>query len=259
MTTTNDTASTAFRLVPLTPEETGLEQSVIERAQGAPNPHPAPQAQARHNGGITDIVFDFGQVLINWDPYGPLSARYSDELIRQFRINDISGFDDANDSTDNGHDLASAVEIMRRKGELWAQMMDFYLARFPQSLMGEVPGAHQLVDDLHAAGYKCWGLSNWSPQNFKDAWYADDIFDRLDGFLVSGFIHDIKPHRSIFDRAAHAFGFDPAQAVFIDDKPGNIEAAKNAGWSGVVQRTPQQVRTELIGLGVEIPPVRQTR
>lgn len=249
----NDT----FRLVPITPEETGLPQAVIERAQGAPNPHPAPQATERAHGPVRDIVFDFGQVLVNWDPYGPLSARYSDDLIRKFRQNNISGFDDANDSTDSGHDLRSAVEIMNRKGELWGQMMKFYLDRFPQSLMGEVPGARQLIVDLHAAGYKCWGLSNWSPQNFKDAWNGDDIFNQLDGFLVSGFIHDIKPNLSVFRTAEGKFGFTPSEAVFIDDKPSNVKASQDAGWQGVVQKTPQQVRTDLIALGVAIPPVRQ--
>lgn len=258
MTTSPHAPTADYPIVPLTPQLTGLPQDVIIRAQGALNPHPAEHAPWRTDGAIRDIVFDFGQVLVNWDPYGPLSARYSDQLIHDFRNNDISGFDDANASTDSGHSLSSAVDIMNRKGEVWGEMMDFYLQRFPQSLMGEVRGARQLVTDLHHAGYKCWGLSNWSPENFKDAWNASSLFDQLDGFLVSGFIHDIKPHRSIFDTAARKFGFEPSQAVFIDDKPSNVDAAKNAGWHGVVQKTPQQVRAELIAYGVEIDPIRQT-
>lgn len=255
--TTQDHQFDEFPLVPLTPEATGLNASVIARAQGAPNPRPVAQAEPRKGGSIRNVVFDFGGVLINWDPYGPLCSRYSDELIRQFRINDISGFDTANACTDSGHDISGAIAIMSRKGRLWGQMMGFYLHRFPQALMGEVPGARQLIDDLHAAGYKCWGLSNWSPQNFKDAWKSVGIFSLLDGFLVSGFIRDIKPHLSIFHTAAAKFGFDGSSAVFIDDKPSNAQAAREAGWKGITQRSPQQVRADLISLGVHLPSIRE--
>lgn len=255
--TQTDTTFDDFQLAALTPEATGLDPAVIARCEGAPNPHGQRKSLPADAAGITDVVFDFGGVLVNWDPYGPLSARYSDELIHQFRINDVSGFDDANRATDSGHVLASAVEIMSRKGKLWGEMMDYYLERFDESIMGDVAGSRELIRDLHAAGYRCWGLSNWSPENFKDAWNATDIFDLLDGFLVSGFIRDVKPHLSIFRTAEKKFGFAPEHAVFIDDLPNNVKAARNAGWSGIHKKTPQQVRGDLIALGVRIPAIRE--
>ena len=51
---------------------------------------------------ITDVIFDFGNVLIYWDPVAVLIPRYSQKTIDEFLDNDISGFYDVNDLMDGG-------------------------------------------------------------------------------------------------------------------------------------------------------------
>ena len=62
------------------------------------------QGEAAVNAGkpITDVIFDFGNVLLYWEPSAVLIPRYSAETIEQFLDNDISGFYDANDRVDAG-------------------------------------------------------------------------------------------------------------------------------------------------------------
>ena len=50
------------------------------------------EAAANAGKPITDVIFDFGNVLIYWDPVAVMTPRYSDELVEQFLDNDISGF-----------------------------------------------------------------------------------------------------------------------------------------------------------------------
>jgi FMN phosphatase YigB (HAD superfamily) len=247
------------QFVPLTPENTQMSAEQIERAQGRINQTvrdrwkdiPAPQGQIRN------VIFDFGEVLVHWDPYGPLSSRYDSDVITDFRNNTISGFDDANDVSDHGGSLEDASRVMDRHDPFWGAMMRFYLHHFDQSLMGEIPGARQLVEDLHRAGYRCWGLSNWSPENFHWVPGSYPVISELDGYLVSGFVHKFKPHKDIFDLACQKFGITPASSVFIDDKPRNVNASRSYGFSGIVQKTPQQVRRDLQQLGVHIPDLIQ--
>jgi len=52
------------------------------------------EAAANAGKPITDVIFDFGNVLIYWDPVAVLIPRYSQKTIDEFLDNDISGFYD---------------------------------------------------------------------------------------------------------------------------------------------------------------------
>ena len=111
---------------------------------------------------IENVIFDFGNVLIYWDPAAVLVPRYSERTVERFLDNDISGFYDANDMMDGGAPHEEAIAWMRRThGDEWADILEYYVANFRDSLTGVVPGARVLVDDLKAAGVGVWGLSNW--------------------------------------------------------------------------------------------------
>lgn len=90
--------------------------------------------EAATNAGkpITDVIFDFGNVLIYWDPAAVLIPRYSQKTIDAFLDNDISGFYDVNDLMDGGTSTEEAIAIMReRKGR--------QVGRHPRLLHQELP------------------------------------------------------------------------------------------------------------------------
>ena len=86
------------------PGEPDMEHDVLV-AQG-----PAAAADGKP---ISNVIFDFGNVLIYWDPSVVLLPRYSQETIDQFLDNDISGFYDANDRMDGGASPDEGVAWMR--------------------------------------------------------------------------------------------------------------------------------------------------
>ena len=57
-------------------------------------------AAANAGRQITDVIFDFGNVLIYWDPAAVMTPRYSDGLVEQFLDYDVSGFYDINNELD---------------------------------------------------------------------------------------------------------------------------------------------------------------
>ena len=125
------------------------------------------EAAANAGKPITDVIFDFGNVLIYWDPAAVLIPRYSQKTIDEFLDNDISGFYDVNDLMDGGTSTDEAIAIIRRdRGDKWADILDYYIKNFRDSLTGIVPGARVLVNDLKAAGIGVWGLSNWESSLF---------------------------------------------------------------------------------------------
>ena len=217
------------------------------------------EGDAAANAGkpITDVIFDFGNVLIYWDPAAVLIPRYSAETIEQFLDNDISGFYDVNDLMDGGETTDNAVAIMREQhGDKWADILRYYIDNFRDSLTGIVPGARVLVNDLKAAGIGVWGLSNWEASLFHVAEEQCDILQSLDGKMVSGFVKLRKPHKDIYEAALQQFGIAPDGAVFIDDKAMNIVGANEAGIRGVRFQDPVKLRALLIEAGVNIPAVQ---
>jgi putative hydrolase of the HAD superfamily len=202
-------------------------------------------------------LFDFGNVLIYWDPVAVLIPRYSQKTIDEFLDNDISGFYDVNDLMDGGTSTDEAIAIMRRdKGDKWADILDYYIKNFRDSLTGIVPGARVLVNDLKAAGIGVWGLSNWESSLFHVAEEQCDILQQLDGKLVSGFVKLRKPHKEIYEAALNQFGIKADGALFIDDKAMNIVGSNAAGIRGVRFQDPVKLRELLIANGVNIPAVQ---
>jgi putative hydrolase of the HAD superfamily len=51
--------------------------------------------------------------------------------------------------------------------------------------------------------------------------------------FYSGRLGLVKPDKEIYDEMARAIGAAPAEIVFIDDRPENVEGAERAGMAGV--------------------------
>ncbi len=217
------------------------------------------EGEAAPNAGkpITDVIFDFGNVLIYWDPAAAFVSRYSQETIDRVLDNDISGFYDASNMMDEGGSGADAVQWVREThGEQWAEMCQWYLDNFEDSLVGIVPGMRMLLKDLKNAGIGVWGLSNWSAELFPYAERTFPILKLLDDKVVSGYVKLRKPHRDIYECALTQFGIDAQGALFVDDKASNIVGANEAAIRGVRFSDPLKLRELLIVNGVNIPAVR---
>jgi putative hydrolase of the HAD superfamily len=55
----------------------------------------------------------------------------------------------------------------------------------------------------------------------------------------------VKPDREIFDRVARELGADPADVIFIDDRPANVAGAEAAGMTGILYTGAEALRERL--------------
>lgn len=213
---------------------------------------------AAHAGkAITDVIFDFGNVLVFWDPGNAMVGRYSRDSIEWFLDDANSGLYSASDLMDGGTSCAEAEAwVLANRGERAAEMIRYYDANFVDSLGGAVPGARKLIEDLKAAGVGVWGLSNWASELFPIAWSGYPILHSLDGKVVSGLVGLRKPHTDIYEYALSKFGIAADGAVFVDDKAMNIVGANSAGIRGVKFTDPYKLRALLIDAGVNVPDVK---
>ena len=230
----------------------------MQRTQTIPTDAITADGLARRAAGapITDVIFDFGNVLVFWKPELALVSRYSPRTIDAFLDNSRSGFTDANDMMDAGKTSEQTIEWMRSHyGEKYAAILRFYCDHFIDSLAGPVPGSRMLVNDLKTAGIRVWGLSNWSSETFPIAWSRYEVLHQLRSKVVSGPIGIRKPSREIFEYALRSFGIDARTTIFIDDKSENVIGANSAGIRAVRFADPYRLRRLLIDAGIRIPGV----
>jgi putative hydrolase of the HAD superfamily len=104
-------------------------------------------------------------------------------------------------------------------------------------------GVLDLIHRLHGH-YKLAVLSN-SPPGLAQ-WLADwEILDLFDVVVCSGDEGLVKPDPAIFELTLKRLDVMPAEAVFIDDYPGHVEAAQALGLHGIHFTTPEALAVEL--------------
>ena len=83
--------------------------------------------------------------------------------------------------------------------------------------------------ELKAQGYHIYGLTNWSAEKFPGVRAQYDFFGLMDGIVVSGEEHLVKPDIRIYQTLLDRYHLRADECLFIDDSLANIEGAKQAG------------------------------
>ncbi len=184
------------------------------------------------------IVFDFAGVLFNWQPLAllrrVLPAQAHDEASAAFWAAQIfQGYGGDWAEFDRGTvEPAALVDRIARRTGLAAAAVRAVVDAVPLALQ-PVPETVALLNRLHAAGPPLYYLSNM-PAPYADHLERSHRFLRqFTGGVISARVRLIKPEPAIFALAAQRFGVAPAELVFLDDVPANVDAARAAGWQAL--------------------------
>ena len=79
------------------------------------------------------------------------------------------------------------------------------------------------------------------------------IFRLLDGCVISSEEHLIKPDLRIYQRLMDKYMLQPAESVFVDDRQINVDAAITCGMNALLFTDSDQLRKDLIRLGLHLP------
>jgi HAD superfamily hydrolase (TIGR01509 family) len=112
-----------------------------------------------------------------------------------------------------------------------AEVIHWLLGRMVELFQRELPvmpGAHELVDGLRAAGVPV-ALVSSSYRVLVDAVLHAFGTDRFDFTLSGDEVTHTKPHPEPYAKAAAALGVDPGRCVVLEDAPSGIASAEAAG------------------------------
>ncbi len=195
-------------------------------------------------------VFDFGGVLIDWDPRLLYRRLFDGDeaAVEEFLATVCTP--EWNRCQDAGRSFAEAeAEAIARHPDKQA-LITAWLRHFDEMIPGAIEGTVAVLAKLRERGVQLYGLSNWSAETFKLTRHRFPFLEWFRGIVVSGQERLIKPDLRIFALLLERHGIDPARAVFIDDSPANIAAAEQCGLRGIRFTSPEQLQTDLQALGM---------
>jgi putative hydrolase of the HAD superfamily len=181
---------------------------------------------------IKAIIFDFGRVISAQKP-SSLFRIYEGELgLAPGELNRVMFGSPTWQETLLGR--RSLDDYWREVGPMLGLDSAEAIHAFRQRYFGDEsidPGVQSLIQDLYGR-YKLAVLSNSPPRLGK--WLADwGILDLFDVVVCSGDEGLVKPDPAIFDLTLARLDVAAEEAVFIDDTPGHVQAARDLGIHGI--------------------------
>lgn len=205
-----------------------------------------------HIMAIKNIIFDFGGVLMDWNPRYFFKDYFNDDEKMEFFLKNVA-VDDWNAEQDRGRTLKEGTEILIEKYPDWEKEVRAYYDNWTTMLRSDIPKNVEVLRKLADTDYELFGLTNWSHETFPYALANYDFFELFKGkIVVSGEEKLIKPDPKIWELLLDRYSIKAEESVFIDDNSKNIEAAKTLGFITVHVTEETDLQTELEKLGVVI-------
>lgn len=193
---------------------------------------------------IKNIVFDFGGVLIDWNPHYLYNTYFTDrDKMDYFLANICTG--NWNLEQDRGRPLAEATKSLQAQYPAYKEAIQLFYSEWYKMLKGEIKPTIKLLHHCKAKGYKIFGLSNWSAETFPIALKKYDFWSAFDGIVLSGNEKLVKPDPRLYQRLLHRYSLQAEECLFIDDNSANIEAALALGFNVALFDNPETVAAQL--------------
>lgn len=199
---------------------------------------------------IKAIIFDFGKVLLEWNPRHVYQRYFPNDPEGIERFLQEVNFAAWNLQQDKGRPFAEGIAVLSRQFPHYSHLIQAYLDDWIYSVVGPISGTVSILKRLKQAGYPLYGLSNWSAETFPHARAKYDFFDLFDGIILSGDVGLVKPDPQIYQITLNRIGRLARECIFIDDAVPNIEQAQKLGFVTILFEAPRQLEASLRDLGI---------
>ena len=197
------------------------------------------------------VVFDLGGVLVDWDPRHLYRQLFDDEQEMERFLTEICSLE-WHVAHDLGHGIEESCNELATLHPEHAELIRAWAERSEEMVLGAIDGTVEILGELKDIGVRCYALSNMERETFPLRLERFEFLRWFDGHLISGLEGVVKPDPKIFELLLQRFGLEPTRTVFVDDSPVNVQAADAIGLIAIRFESPDHLRTELVGHGLEL-------
>ncbi len=198
---------------------------------------------------INAIVFDLGGVLIDWDPrylYRTMfeSEEEMDDFLATVTTMEWHG------EQDRGRTMEEATSLLLAEHPHYREEIEAFYGRWDEMFGGAIDESVRVLGEVKEQDLPLYALTNWPAETFPPARERWDFLGWFDDIVVSGEERSAKPEREIYDVLVRRTGLNPTTTVFVDDRRANVVAAENLGFIPVEFSDAENLRGDLVQLGV---------
>jgi 2-haloacid dehalogenase len=200
----------------------------------------------------TRVVFDIGNVLINWDVRLLYRTIFPDPAVMDDFLTRVLP-PEWNLEQDRGRSWSDAEAERIALFPEHADAIRAFRARWRETVPGAIDGTVAILQALKAGGVPLYAITNFAPDTFREAqarfpFLADSFID----IVISGVERMIKPDPAIYRVLLDRQRLDAADCVFIDDSQKNVDAAAKLGFRALLFTSPERFAADLRGLGFAV-------
>ena len=177
---------------------------------------------------IRNIVFDFGGVLVDWNPEYLFKDVFSVRSELDYFLENICT-PDWNEEQDAGRSLSEAIRTLQERHPKYHDEIRLYYDEWTTMLGGPIEQNVALLVPLKMK-YRLFGLTNWSAETFPIAYDLYPLFQEFEGIVISGVERLAKPDKRIYQLLLQRYDLAADQSLFIDDNLRNVRAAIALGF-----------------------------
>jgi 2-haloacid dehalogenase len=197
---------------------------------------------------VEAVIFDIGNVLIEWQPERFYDAEIGEERRRaMFEAVDLHAM---NDRIDRGAHWRDTVYAEAARLPEHGDAIRMWHDRWIEMARPAIPGSIRLLRRLRAAGVPVYALTNFGIESFAYAETQYAFLAEFDRRFVSGHMGVTKPDAAIYAMVERDTGHAPDALLFTDDKPENIAAAGARGWRTHLFEGPEGWARRLVAEGL---------
>ena len=190
------------------------------------------------------IVFDFGGVLVDWNPRYLYRNIFEEEQEMEWFLNNVCT-PEWNLLQDEGFTFSEIIPPLEKQYPAYSDKIKIYQTRWPEMVRGEISESIKILREIQAKNFPVYGLTNWGAETFPIVFEQFEFLRRLEGIVVSGVEKLIKPDPRLYEILIKRFALKPGSCIFIDDNIKNIQSAKEIGFETIHFVSPENLRNDL--------------
>ncbi len=183
---------------------------------------------------IKNIIFDIGNVILQFDIKEVIPNFTKKESEKQFIINNIINSPEwlQYSLIDTGFiSREQAIEIVEdRTNHINDELIEKFWYRYNDySFIND--NVIDIIKELEEKDYKIYLLSNINSHTYNHI-KDNKLFNLVDGYVFSYIEHQVKPYVGIYNTLLERYKLIPQECLFIDDNIKNIKTANELGIQG---------------------------
>ncbi len=191
------------------------------------------------------LIFDFGGVLLDWDPRNLFQKYFGDSLLATDKFIAEIDFYAWNLEQDKGRLFADGVAELSARFPQYAHLIKAYDEFWEESIRGPINPTVCVLQSLKQKGYQLYGLTNFSLEKFQLVSERYPFINIFEDILVSGAVKLAKPDPRIFQLMLERISRPARECVFIDDSAVNVSAARDLGFHAIHFQSARQMLVDL--------------